>query len=116
LFLPALLQLLQGVLPDRLQHPVARPVGTGFHHHQRLLYQGSEGPENLPGPEVIRRPDGLRSFQGEASGEDGKPSEQGFFSFGEEVVAPVERGLHGALALGQVPGPAGRERLVQTRD
>ena len=44
---PTLDHPLRAVLPDRLQHPVARPAGTGDHHQQAVVGEAGQRPRHL---------------------------------------------------------------------
>jgi hypothetical protein len=52
--LAVLLQFLQRVLPDGLEHPVHRSVLVGRHRNQRLLYQAPQQTKHVPGFDTLR--------------------------------------------------------------
>ena len=54
--------------------------------------------------------DGLRRLQTEPAAKDGQPSIERALAGIEQLVAPVDRGAHGALAFGQILGAAGEQR------
>gem|GEM_PF-6422717 len=75
----ALLQLLAGVLPDRLEHPVTGPATVRVDCHQRLLHQGPEvvyHPLGIDAPRGARlRPHSLGRREREAPDEHGEAPE-----------------------------------------
>src|SRR4028119_2062019 len=82
--LAALPQLLERVLPDRLQHPVAHLVAPRVrlgHHDERLLHQPPEESKDLIRTRLSGRTNRLRRLQGEAPGEHTKPAEQDLLLF-----------------------------------
>jgi hypothetical protein len=117
LLLTALLQFLQRVLADGLEHPVARVIAirARLHPDERLFHQPPKQPENILDADYPARADGLRALQREAAGKDGQALEQDLLLLGEQVVAPVQGRVHGPLPLGQVPCPSGLEGLIQPR-
>ena len=94
--LAGLLQPGGGVLPDRLEHPVARSSSSGRPATARPA-RDNAGTTSAPSPATC-----CGGVQGEAAGEDRQPAQAALLLGGEQVVAPVERRAHGALAGGQV--------------
>ena len=85
--LPGVLQTLERVSPDRLEHPEALAgVADEALHDERL--QGVE----------IRAGDPLRRLEGAAAGEDGQAGEEALLSARQQVVAPLDRGAQRLLA------------------
>jgi hypothetical protein len=94
-----------GVLQHRLELVVARAVGGDA--DQRVLDEALERREHVPFG------DGLRGLEREAAGEHAQQPEQPPLVGLEQVVAPVEGRLHGALARRQVAGPRAGHRRVE---
>ena len=92
-------ELLERVLPQRLEHPVAPAVGA----------------HKAPVDESFQRvklgvADGLRGLKRAAAGEHRQPGEQPLLLLVEQPVAPVDRRLQRALAPRRVARPAGKHR------
>ena len=93
------LESLDGVLADRLQHPEAL---------LRIPEQALVD-ERLQHVEV-RADDLLGLLEGAAAAEDREPGEEGLLLIRQQVVRPLDRRPQGPLALGCVAGAAGQER------
>src|SRR5262245_46298282 len=94
--LALLVQLVQTVLPERLQQPVPLlTLAPWVYLYQRLVDERGEHVEQPGGRiAVIHRwlPDAqaLDGVEGEAAGEDRQAPQQGLLSLREQVVAPVD--------------------------
>src|SRR5829696_923174 len=113
--LSRLVELLGGVLPRRLQKPVACLPAPAGYQHQRLLHQPYEHVENFPGVDAIPGAYGLGRIEGEPFGEHGKPPEYLPFFLVEQLVAPVQGASQRPLPLRSGPVSAGEqtERILQ---
>jgi len=105
---PALVfELLPGVLPDGLQHPVARSSRLG--HHQRLVHQPVEEVKDAAPLDPVALAHGLRVLQRPTAREYREPPEQDFLGLRQKLVAPVERRPQGPVARLDGPAAAGEE-------
>ena len=90
--LARVVQLLRGVLADRLQHPVPGRR-SGYRDDQRLLDQCGEHVERR----VARTAHPRRRVLGRAAGEDRQPPRQRALGFVEQVPAPVDDRTQGLV-------------------
>jgi hypothetical protein len=100
------LQPAPSVLPDRLQHPVAGPPAPGVCEDYRLLHQPGQHLEDLLRREVRAAADELGSLQLEAVGEDRQPAPEDAFALGQQLEAPIDRGVQRLVPA--AGGPAAR--------
>ena len=102
-------ELLQGELADRLQHPEARlPLSTlGLANEALVDERGERGKNVEPVAGCIS---GLGRLQRPAAGEDRQPAKQRLLAGREQVVAPGDGVAQRLLARGQVAGAAGQQR------
>src|SRR5260370_42246212 len=88
----SLIQVLPGVLADRLQEVEAHPLWTlVLQHHERLVEQLSEQLRHLVDLYVFAPGDLLGCGQRPTAAKDGEPTQQLALRFRQELVAPVER-------------------------
>ena len=112
--LTAGLQLLKGVLPDRLQHREARLALGGLLRAEEALFdQRAHAIEDV-GFRILGVGEGrvVHSFpstEGESADEDRQATEQSLLGLGQEVVAPGDRGAERLLTDGNVPGATGQK-------
>src|SRR6266511_449403 len=95
LCLARLLEPLGSVMPDRLQHREPRILVRPLQPHQARVDERRKPVDDV---EVIPA-DALRRLEGASSREHGELQEQALLLRLEQVVAPVDRGAEGALAL-----------------
>src|SRR5829696_5327367 len=114
-YLPAFLEALERVLPDRLEHDVPRPVCPGTRRHQRLLYQAPERFGDLLRLDLTRRADLLRGLERKAARENRKAPQQGLLPLCQQVVAPVEGAAHRPLPLGKIARPGRTQSPIEAR-
>ena len=107
---PGLPQLLGRVLPNRLEHPVARrrprssaPRATC----RRAARAGRARPHVL---EAVARADRLGRLERPPAGEDREPAQERPLLLGEQVVAPVDRRPQRLLARRARAAPARQQR------
>jgi len=107
---PTFLQLLQGVLPDGFQQPVAHPsLVAPFGHDQRLLCQSVEKVQDFSFLDTFIRPHRFRCLQSPSTREDRKPSEELLLILGEQLVAPVEGPLERPVPVDGRTSSAGQK-------
>ena len=99
---------LRRVLPDRLQHAVAR-LAPKVRCDQRLLDQSGQDREHRT---VVSR-DLFGGGQAEPTGEDREPTQQPLLVPGQQVVAPVQRRGHGPVPFRPVPAADQAEGRAQ---
>ena len=103
-------QSLLGVLADRLEQPIGRrEVGTRGGDDHRLVDQAAEQLERVGHtgtPAIGCAPHGHGPRQVDTAPVDGEPTEEASLVRGEQLVAPVDRGSHRAVALGRPLGAA----------
>ena len=110
-FLPGRLQPFGGVLPDRVQQPVPGVAGRlAVQHHQRLVDQRDEQPEDLLGPDGLVRAHLLGHVQVPA-GEGRQPPQQHLLGLVQQLIAPVHGGPQRLLA--QRRGPVARVEQLE---
>ena len=97
--LMAVVELFARVVPNRLQHLVARAMWRLDLHDQRLFDQGGQQVEDAVGAERLVAADRLGRRHVEAAPERCQSIEQGFFIVLQHVVGPVDQGAQGLLAL-----------------
>ena len=78
------------VLLDRFQEAVPGITAVVVRHNQGFVHQRAEDVEHLDGGDGPVGRHRFCSVEGEATGEDGKPAEDGRLGFGEQVEAPVD--------------------------
>src|ERR1051326_3350746 len=113
--LASLLQLLGGILPQRLQHAIPEgSVGLWLGLHQRLVYQLAE---QVQRGARCRFRDGTGGIQRPTSTEDRQILEKRTFGFVQQVVAPVDERSQRAVPGQRVATAASQqlEALVQPR-
>ena len=116
LLLPTRRQLLQSILPHRLQHHEARLTPpTLCLAHQAVLAQPLYAAKYIE--LAIRVGDRFRRLQGAAPDEDGQAAEQPLLVGIKEVVAPRDRIAERAVPGWGITGAAGQQRqsLLQPR-
>ena len=64
-----------GVGAQRLEQPVAGPLGQFVGHHQRLVDQLPQQAQDLRGGDALSGADRFRRLERPAAGEDGQPTE-----------------------------------------
>jgi hypothetical protein len=82
-------QLFGGVLPHRLQHPVAGLPITPRHDDERLVHQAREQVEDLDLFDPVAGANLLRRIQSPTPSEHREPAKENPLPLREEVVAPV---------------------------
>jgi hypothetical protein len=87
--LGVLLEAFQGVLPDQLQHTVARLAAPLRHRDQRLVDQAREQVQDPLWPNALPGANRLCRLQGETTGEYREPPKEGALVLAQELVAPV---------------------------
>ena len=108
--LTRLLQSLQRVLADRLQHAEPSSMLILLRRYQRLLHQATEVLQHILGSHLIPRADRLGRLKRPSTREHGQPPEKGALARAEQVIAPGKRVAHGALTVGQVTRPVRQQR------
>ena len=106
-------QLVDGVLTNRLQQPVAGFAPMLLDDHQRLVDQAAEGSQHDRLGDGTSRAVGAHGscgIQREPTRERAETAEHHAVSLVEQVVAPVHRRGEGLLAPGNAPGPAHEQR------
>ena len=93
-----LLEPLDSVFADRLQHRKARRLVRTLHPDQSALGQRRQSVDDV---DVVSA-NALCGVQRPAPGEHCEPQEQVLLQRLEQVVAPIDRRAHGALSLGCV--------------
>jgi hypothetical protein len=88
------IETLRRVLPDRLEHPVARSRTTDEIAVDKCLQRVELGTSNFD-----------RGFQGPTTREDRQRREQLLLAWIEELVAPVDRRFERLLACRQIARP-----------
>ena len=89
--LVALKQAIDGVLMDRLQHPIARRPLVLIGEDEVLVRQGCEQADGVRPLDSVSRADVLGSRQCPPTGEDRRSTQHRLLEIGEQVVAPVNR-------------------------
>jgi hypothetical protein len=97
--LARLLQALERVLPDRLEHRETAVVGADEALVDERLERLEAGGAHL-----------LRRLERPAAREDAEPREQTLLLLAQQVVAPLDRRAQRALPFGRVAGAAGQHR------
>ena len=109
--LAARLELLYGILADRLQHPEARlTVRAVLLTEQALGGQRRHPVQDVQPDSAVRVTDRLGCLQRAAADEDPEASVQCLLLGAEQVVAPGDRVAEGLLARRQVACTAGQQR------
>ena len=88
----------EGVSARRVQQPVAHHGADGTGRDHRLGDEAVDGAEDEWLIDGRARHDLQRRIEREMSDEYGEPAKHHAFQFGQEPVAPVQRGLQGLLA------------------
>jgi hypothetical protein len=84
-------ELLVGVLPERLEHPVAHGVvGAALGRHQRLVEEPGQVGRHAVERQRRRPADAFGRLEIEAAAEAGEPGEKHALGRLEQVVAPVD--------------------------
>ena len=88
----AFVEQLEGVPPDRLEHPVAGrdPRRLRFGEHERFIRQPGEQVQNLPGVDIFRGADRLCRLQRPAPGEDRELPEQLLLRLRSRARSPTQ--------------------------
>src|SRR5215216_6338224 len=89
------LQLLDGKLANRLQHPVARIRSAGEEPHQALVDERGDALLHIDA--LVEIHDSLRRVESPPTGKDAEASEEGLLVWREEVVAPGDGVAESAL-------------------
>ena len=105
----ALLQPLERVLADRLQHPEAWLAGGHRLRPQQVVVQQRLDAGDDVELEVAGNR--LRAVEGEAPDEDAEAREERLLLRAEEVVAPFDRGAQRPVPLGQAGAGLGLQEL-----
>ncbi len=87
---PGFPQLLQGVLPHRLQHPVSRLTGRAFGDDKRLVDKQQQLIEDLVALAVPRTADCIGGVEVEAAHECRHSAQQYAFGFAQQRVRPID--------------------------
>ena len=95
---PGAVELVGGVLAQRLEHPVAGVARGALRDHERLPDQPVEQVQHGRGRQIGTGDDVLGGVEGPAAAEHGEPAEQQPLRRGEQVVAPVDGSAQGLLA------------------
>lgn len=105
--LTRLLELLEGELPDRLQHREA--LALSLHcSHEALVHQGGETVQDIC-CEIAPVTHLLGGLEAPTSGKHTEATEEPLLFWGQEAVAPCDRSPEGPLALGCIPSPRGQQ-------
>ena len=106
----------EAVLADGLQHPVARHRGRVIQGDERLVHELTEERDRVARAAPGRHGDRLDGIERRAADEHRQQSEHPALRLGQQVVAPVERGLERLLAGQRRPAAADQEveAIVQT--
>ena len=108
--LAAGLELFQGILTDRLQHPEAQLAVPGSPSRRtRLLATSDSRPSRLSTSPSSRSAHGVGGFQRPAADEDGEAAEEAALGLVQQVVAPGDRVAQRLLTGRQVACAAGQE-------
>ena len=97
-----------GEVPDRPQQSVPRLVVAPFGHDERLVDEAGERLGDVGGVELVVGGDPLDGVEPERAAEHGQPPQQRSLVLEQQVVAPLDRRRHRAVADG--PRLAGRGR------
>ena len=104
--LGAFVKALGRVLPDRRQHHEPGVAVRAGLAHEALVDERGEAVEGVEIDAAVQgRGDGLDGVEG-CAGEGGEQLEEALLAGLEQLVAPLDRGTEGLLALRPVPGAA----------
>jgi len=94
-------QARRGVLPDNVEHVVARVRAVAFEHHQALVDEGADAVQGISDV-VDAAGHVLDGVQAPATGKYGQTTEEYLFARPEQVVAPCHGVADRALSQWQV--------------
>ena len=113
-FLARLPKLLEGVLPNRLEHREARLLIGPLQSDEALVDQRCQPVEYVE----VASANSLGRLERPAAGEDGEAGEEPAARLAQEVVAPVERRAQCLMSCRPIARPSGQDprRCVQPRE